>query len=517
MRQPGGQCVYVAIGAVQASELGGKPVVRDPSLGLHQEQIDPGQKGCVLAGHRFAEIGKLHHFPELPDGVRAGCRVANLMVAAHAGQRLKVVGDRAARQPMLAGRDFEAADQRIHGGEIEIGIAPLEDLVGIELVIFDPLDHVIGQRNGVRGDPESAVIHIAPGATGDLRQFRDPERAMLASVEFRGGGEGHMVHIHVEAHADGVRGDEEVDIARLVESDLGVAGARAQRAHHHGRAAALTADEFGDGVNLVGGERDDGAAAGQARQFLRAGPGKFRKAGPVDEPGARQEPADQVPRRIRAHQHGLVAAPAAQQPVGEGVAALTIRGELDFVDGDEVHFPVLRHRFDRADEIARGRRRDLFLAGDKSDFARPLGPYDPVIDFARKQAQRQADHARLMAEHAFDGEMGLAGVGGAENRRDRPAGRDGGPFVLVCGGGGRATHDAVGTISQNGVCASLFDPAAPAMPGAASVTECHVKNCGVNFRNIARTNHVRIDDRSIFRFRSRLNLVCPQRVRRTRG
>ena len=38
-----------------------------------------------------------------------------------------------------------------------------------------------------------------------------------------------------------------------------------------------------------------------------------------------------------------------------------------------------------------------------------------VIDLARQQPQRQADHAGAMGQHALDGEMGLAGIGGAEN------------------------------------------------------------------------------------------------------
>jgi hypothetical protein len=61
-----------------------------------------------------------------------------------------------------------------------------------------------------------------------------------------------MVDIEVEPHADGIGGDEILDVSRLVELDLGVAGARAERAHDHGGAAALAADQFGDGVDLVG-------------------------------------------------------------------------------------------------------------------------------------------------------------------------------------------------------------------------------------------------------------------------
>ena len=52
-----------------------------------------------------------------------------------------------------------------------------------------------------------------------------------------------------------------------------------------------------------------------------------------------------------------------------------------------------------------------------------LQPHDLVIDLARQQAQRQADHAGLVGQHPLDGEMGLAGVGGAEDGGDPPAGR----------------------------------------------------------------------------------------------
>ena len=54
-----------------------------------------------------------------------------------------------------------------------------------------------------------------------------------------------MVDVHVEAHADGVGRDEEIDFAGLEELDLGVAGAGRERPHHHRRAAAMPADQFG--------------------------------------------------------------------------------------------------------------------------------------------------------------------------------------------------------------------------------------------------------------------------------
>ena len=98
------------------------------------------------------------------------------------------------------------------------------------------------------------------GAAGDLAELGRVEAADLVAVELAVGGEGDVVDVEVEAHADGVGGDEVVDIAVLVELDLGVAGARRERAQHHGGAAALAADQFGDGVDLVGREGDDGAS-----------------------------------------------------------------------------------------------------------------------------------------------------------------------------------------------------------------------------------------------------------------
>ena len=55
-----------------------------------------------------------------------------------------------------------------------------------------------------------------------------------------------MGQVHVQAHADRVGGDQEVDLARLVQRHLGVAGARAERAHHDGGAAALAADHLAE-------------------------------------------------------------------------------------------------------------------------------------------------------------------------------------------------------------------------------------------------------------------------------
>ena len=107
------------------------------------------------------------------------------------------------------------------------------------------------------------------------------ELAEAEAVEFLVGGEGDVVDVEVEAHADRVGGDEVVDVAGLVELDLGVAGARRERAQHDGGAAALAPDQLGDGVDLLGREGDDGGAARQARDLLLAREGQLREPRPA--------------------------------------------------------------------------------------------------------------------------------------------------------------------------------------------------------------------------------------------
>ncbi len=112
-----------------------------------------------------------------------------------------------------------------------------------------------------------------------------------------------------------------------------------------------------------------------------------------------------------------------QQAFGEDMAALAVAAELDLVDGEELDRAVERHRFDGADEIGRARRDDLFLAGDEGYGANSFERHDPVVILARQKAQREADHPGAVAEHALDGEMGLAGVGRPENGQNARPGK----------------------------------------------------------------------------------------------
>ena len=193
-----------------------------------------------------------------------------------------------------------------------------------------------------------------------------------------------------------------------------------RRAQNHCGAASLTADQLRDGVDLLGRERHDGAAPGQAGELALAHEGEVGQARPRDERHVGQQALERGRHGRGADHHGLVASAPVQKALGEHVPAVEIGGELDFVHGDEGDVEIARHGLDRGDPVARVARLDLLLAGDEGHLVRAHARDDLVVDLAGEQAQRQADDPAGMAQHALDGEMGLAGVGGTEHRRDAP-------------------------------------------------------------------------------------------------
>ena len=109
---------------------------------------------------------------------------------------------------------------------------------------------------------------------------------------------------------------------------------------------------------------------------------------------------------------------------------LRIEAELGLVDCCEGEFslkvalvmavaPRHWHALGRAQEIARLRWDDSFLARQQGDLLFALHTDDAVIDLTREQPQWEADHARGMAAHPLDREMGLARIGRPEDGSDR--------------------------------------------------------------------------------------------------
>ena len=289
---------------------------------------------------------------------------------------------------------------------------------------LDPAHQLIVERVHLSRHAKGAILQVAAGATGDLAEFARIEIAELITVEFAILGEGDMIDIEVETHADRICRHQIFDIAGLIECHLRIAGARAERPQHDGRATALTADEFRDRIDLVGGKGDDGGALRQTRDLLLSGIEKMREPRPLEHGNPRQKLLEDGPHRGSAEQQRFVAPTQVQNAVGENMPALQITGKLHLVDRDKGGARVARHRLDGADRKTCIRRRYLFLAGNERDMLHPDLFDDARIDLARKQPQRQADYATAVGHHALDGIMGLAGIGRSEHRGHAASAQD---------------------------------------------------------------------------------------------
>jgi hypothetical protein len=113
------------------------------------------------------------------------------------------------------------------------------------------------------------------------------------------------------------------------------------------------------------------------------------------------------------------------------MAALRIDAQLRLVDRGEGEIAAVlalalhRHAFGGAQIIARALGHDPLFTRDQRDLAGALHLNDAVVNFAGQQAQREADDPRRMGAHPFDRQVGLAGVGGAENGPKNTVGRGG--------------------------------------------------------------------------------------------
>ena len=280
LRDPARQRVDIAVDPVGLVDLGGEPGVRYPAL-LHQEP-EQGRDQLGMRGRRDpAVIRDLAGVPQPLDGGGAMRHVANLGIARRVIEHAQVLGDRRAGQRLVRGRQRQRHLQRAERGKIQLRIAPLQHLDALEAVILQRIHQFGLERRAAPGGAESAVARGAAGAAGDLREFRRIEAAELIAVIFAVGGEGDVIDVEIEAHADSVGRHQIIDVAVLEHRDLRVSCARRQRAQHHGGAAMLSSDQFGDGVDFIGRERDDRGAPRLARDLAVAGEFELRQSRPV--------------------------------------------------------------------------------------------------------------------------------------------------------------------------------------------------------------------------------------------
>ena len=107
-----------------------------------------------------------------------------------------------------------------------------------------------------------------------------------------------------------------------------------------------------------------------------------------------------------------------QHALCKNMAALKISAKLHFIKGEERYFNIWWHRLHGADPKAGSGRHDFFLAGDQGHLLIPGAQAHPVINFARQQPQRQADHAFAMSQHTLNSVVGFTSIGGAQNGSD---------------------------------------------------------------------------------------------------
>ncbi len=372
----------------------------------------------MLGARDPPEIGYSADIPEKFHIARVADPGAQLGQARQRLQRMEVVGFAHAGQQFALCVCLKRGNQPLRRSEVKPGIAPLQPCDRVEAVFDDGLGHLLGHRAGLAGDAEAAILGMAPGAARDLGQFVRPERAHPAAVEFRQRREGHMLDVEIEPHADGVGRDQVIDIAILVERDLGVPGPGRQRPHHHRAAALLAPDQLGDGIDVLDREADDGRAGRHPADLFRARVDQLGESLAAQELGLGYQRRDGIAHRLGAQKQRLVLAAGIQQAVGEDMAAFGIGTKLDLVDGQKVGAGAFGHRLDRRHPVLRALGHDPLLAGDERHHRRPAQGDDPVIDLARQQAQRQADHAGAVGQHPLDRVMGLAGIGGPEDRGD---------------------------------------------------------------------------------------------------
>ncbi len=423
-----GERFDVALHRVEPLELVGEPARGYAAVTLAQMLEDAADQAGMMLGAGLAEIWQTAGCPQpLGHGVVAGAR-DGVGLGGKALEHGEVgrLGGGAEHRPV--GLGLEAGDQPVDAGEIGRAAAPIEMVEWGEMMALDR-HHLIGLEGRARSfraeRAEGPVALVAAGAAGDLRHLGDAQPPRAASIELAQAREGDVRDVHVEAHADGVGGDEKIDLAGLIHRDLCVARAGRKRAHHHRRAAAQPAQHLGDGVNLLGGEGDDDRALGQARELLGPGKAKRRETRPANDLNLRHQRAQHRAQRFGTEDQRLLAATGTQQPVGEDMAALHVGAELGFIERHEgeIAFGAAagqaaardRHALSSAEEIAGFWREDLLLAGKQGDLILALDRDDPVIDFAGQQAQRESHEAGGVAAHALDRIVGLARIRGPQH------------------------------------------------------------------------------------------------------
>ena len=284
-------------------------------------------------------------------------------------------------------------------------------------MLLDRLDSLIFHRAHLARHPEGAVFLIAPCPSGNLREFLRIKRAHPPAVKLRRGSKGDVLDIEIQPHANRIGRHQIIDIAVLIQGHLRVAGARAQRAHHHRATALGAADQLGNRIDVFHRKPNDGRAFWHPADFFRAGIGQLGKPFALDELHILDQPSDGRTHGFRPQKQRLMQAPRPQQTVGEHMTPLWIGTKLNLIHCDKIGTQIQRHCLNGADPILCTVGNNAFFARDQCHHRRAARGDNPVVNLARQQPQRQANHPSAMPQHPLDRVMSFSGVGRPKHRR----------------------------------------------------------------------------------------------------
>jgi hypothetical protein len=276
--------------------------------------------------------------------------------------------------------------------------------------------HGRGLGLGQHADEAFLVDAVAAGAAGDLVHFAFGQLAVALAVELGHRAEQHTLDGQVQAHADGVGGDQDVAGAGGKPFGLAAAHLRRQRAVDDRHRVALGGDLVAQHQHVAAAEGHHGVPQLQVGQrhgalqrlhvllaFEVAHGAAFATQAQQVFDGSHRVGAADDDHLLRRHGHdGLRPGPAAR----------AVEDHLRFVDHRHVDHGVGGHHLDGAADYARALCRHVLLAGQKA--AGHPTRHQAVATFQRQQPQRRQISAIQRLRQALEGGVGLATVGRAD-------------------------------------------------------------------------------------------------------
>src|SRR4029079_4515568 len=119
-------------------------------------------------------------------------------------QDQNILASRCAREPLLIWRRCERGLQGADRGKIKVRVAPLQRPDRLAAVACERLHQFGLEGITAAGGTERSVARCAACAPGNLRKLGRIELAKLITVELAVGGEGDVIDVEIEAHANGV-------------------------------------------------------------------------------------------------------------------------------------------------------------------------------------------------------------------------------------------------------------------------------------------------------------------------